>query len=90
MGQEVVECCSHYFRSTSHIHINCIELKTFAWGLNLKNWYNRKIVFGNAKNLSVFHEKCLLFSLLLVQSDKNTVCHANFCQDEKKFHISVI
>ena len=47
------------------IHMDCIETKFLLWGQYLKNWYIRKVKFGNAKNSSVFNVKFLPISQLL-------------------------
>ena len=81
---------AHTIFVVSHDHMKCNKPKIFALAQYLKNWYIRKVSFGNTKKSPVFYVKCFLISRLLVQSDKNTMCHANCCHDEKKFNISVI
>ena len=48
----------------SPFHMDCIKQKNLLWVQYLKNWYNIKVKFGNAKN-SVFYVKCHLISKLL-------------------------
>ena len=56
---------AHTIFVVSATHVKCFKPKTLLWGQYLKNWYIREIIFGNAKNPSVFYVKCLHISRVL-------------------------